>query len=94
MLVDAELLSAVAGGDSDAFSRFYDRHASVLFGLCVRILRDAREAEDVLQEVFLQVWREARKFDPGRASVRTWLFTLARSRALDRLRKNMERFGG
>jgi len=86
MLLDAELLTAVAEGDADAFSRFYDRHSGALFGLCLRILRNAKDAEDVLQEVFLQTWREARKFDPGRASVRTWLFTMARSRALDRYR--------
>jgi RNA polymerase sigma-70 factor (ECF subfamily) len=83
---DPELFARIADGDRDAFGLFYDRYAPVLFGFCVRILKDARDAEDVLQEVFVQVWRDARRFDAARASVKTWLFTIARSRALDRWR--------
>jgi len=83
---DPELFARIAAGDRDAFGFFYDRYAPVLFGFCVRILRDARDAEDVLQEVFVQVWRDAGRFDATRASVKTWLFTIARSRALDRWR--------
>ena len=83
---DPELFARIADGDRDAFGLFYDRHAPVLFGFCVRILKDARDAEDVLQEAFIQVWRDARRFDATRASVKTWLFTIARSRALDRWR--------
>ena len=83
---DPELFARIAAGDRDAFGLFYDRYAPVLFGFCVRILRDARDAEDVLQEAFVQVWRDAHRFDPTRASVKTWLFTIARSRALDRWR--------
>lgn len=86
MTPDAELVAQVAAGDRDAFGLLYDRHASVLLGICLRILRESRDAEDVLQEVFIQVWRDAGRFDARRASVRTWLFTLARSRALDRWR--------
>ncbi len=82
----ADLLARIVAGDRDAFGAFYDLHAPVLFGFCVRILRDARDAEDVLQETFVQVWRDAERFDPTRASVKTWLFTIARSRALDRWR--------
>ena len=81
---DPELFARIAAGDRDAFGLFYDRYAPVLFGFCVRILKDARDAEDVLQEAFIQVWRDARRFDATRASVKTWLFTVARSRALDR----------
>ncbi len=83
---DPELFARIAAGDRDAFGLFYDRYAPVLFGFCVRILKDARDAEDVLQEAFIQVWRDARRFDATRASVKTWLFTVARSRALDRWR--------
>lgn len=81
-----DLIARIAAGDREAFGAFYDLHAPVLFGFCVRILRDARDAEDVLQETFVQAWRDARRFDATRASVRSWLFTIARSRALDRWR--------
>ncbi len=83
---DPELFARIAEGDRDAFGLFYDRYAPVLFAFCVRILKDARDAEDVLQEAFIQAWRDARRFDATRASVKTWLFTIARSRALDRWR--------
>ncbi|HEX8118019.1 MAG TPA: sigma-70 family RNA polymerase sigma factor [Pyrinomonadaceae bacterium] len=83
---DAGLLRAVARGDEAAFARVYDRYAPILLGLMLRILRSRPEAEDVLQEVFLQVWQQARSFDPARGRAFTWLATLARSRAIDRLR--------
>ena len=84
--LDAELLRAVARGDEAAFARVYDRYSPILLGLMLRILRSRPEAEDVLQEVFLQVWQQARSFDPARGRAFTWLVTLARSRAIDRLR--------
>jgi RNA polymerase sigma-70 factor (ECF subfamily) len=83
---DAELLRAVAGGDESALASLYDRYASILLGLVLRIVHSRGEAEDVLQEVFLQVWRRAVDFDEGRGRPFTWLVTLARSRAIDRLR--------
>ena len=83
---DAELLRAVARGDESAFARVYDRYSPILLGLLLRILRSRAEAEDVLQEVCLQVWQQARSFDPSRGRPFTWLVTLARSRAIDRLR--------
>jgi RNA polymerase sigma-70 factor (ECF subfamily) len=83
---DAEALRAVARGDESAFARVYDRYSPILLGLLLRILRSRPEAEDVLQEVFLQVWQQARSFDPARGRAFTWLVTLARSRAIDRLR--------
>ena len=83
---DAELLRAVARGDEAAFARIYDRYSAILLGLLLRILRSRAEAEDVLQEVFLQVWQQARSFDASRGRPFTWLVTLARSRAIDRLR--------
>ena len=83
---DVELLKAVARKDESAVAALYDRYRHVLFGLILRILNNREEAEDVLQEVFIQVWRRATDFDETRGRPFTWLVTLARSRAIDRLR--------
>jgi RNA polymerase sigma-70 factor (ECF subfamily) len=83
---DLHSLRKIAAGCGASLAAFYDRHASVAMGLLCRILGDRNEAEEVLQEVFLQVWREARRYDPNRSSPRGWLLLIARSRALDRLR--------
>jgi RNA polymerase sigma-70 factor, ECF subfamily len=83
---DVQLLRAVAHGDERALAEIYDRYHIILFGLLVRILNSREEAEDVLQEVFLQVWRRAADFDEKRGKPFTWLVTLARSRGIDRLR--------
>ena len=83
---EAALIRGVAGGDERAFATLYDRYSPILFGLLLRILHSRPEAEDVLQEVFLQVWQQARSFDAARGRAFTWLVTLARSRAIDRLR--------
>lgn len=85
-IADDDLLQAVSRGDESALARLYDRYRLILFGLILRILHDRSEAEDVLQEVFLQVWRRAHNFDSARGRAFTWLVTIARSRALDRLR--------
>ena len=84
--VDAALVRATAGGDERAYASLYDRYSPILLGLLLRILHSRAEAEDVLQEVFLQVWQQAASFDPARGRPFTWLVTLARSRAIDRLR--------
>jgi RNA polymerase sigma-70 factor (ECF subfamily) len=83
---EAAMLHAVARGDESAFASLYDRYGSILFGLLLRILRDRPEAEDCLQEVFLQIWQRASSYDAARGRPFTWLVTLARSRAIDRLR--------
>ena len=83
---DIALLHATARGDERAFASLYDRYSTILFGLLLRILHERSEAEDVLQEVFLQVWQRAGNFDAERGRPFTWLVTLARSRAIDRLR--------
>jgi RNA polymerase sigma-70 factor (ECF subfamily) len=83
---DNDLLHALARGDEAALAAIYDRYRLILFGLIMRILHDRTDAEDVLQEVFLQVWRRAGDFDEARGRAFTWLVTIARSRALDRLR--------
>lgn len=85
-IADDDLLRAMARGDESALAALYDRYRLILFGLILRILHDRQEAEDVLQEAFLQVWRRANDFDPARGRAFTWLVTIARSRALDRLR--------
>lgn len=85
--VDSQLLQRIAAANSDAFAEFYDRHAAAVFGLLVRLLPQRGDAEDVLQETFCQVWRQAGRFDGARASPRAWLLMLARSRALDHLRR-------
>jgi RNA polymerase sigma-70 factor (ECF subfamily) len=84
--VDLPLLRAVAGGDEDALAALYDRYRLILYGFILRILHSRAEAEDVLQDVFIQVWRRAGDFDESRGRPFTWLVTLARSRAIDRLR--------
>ena len=88
---DDDLLHAIARGDETALAACYDRYRLILFGLVLRILHDREEAEDCLQEVFLQVWRRARDFDESRGRAFTWLVTIARSRALDRLRASGSR---
>ena len=80
------LIARIAAGDRDAFSRFYDLLAPTAFGLIRRVLRDPEAAADVLQEVFWQVWREARQYDPERGSPEAWLVMRAKTRAIDRLR--------
>ena len=83
-LVDA--LGRVAAGERAALRIVYDLTSAKLFGVTVRILNDEAEAEDVLQDVYVAVWNRAGSFDAGRASPITWLCTLARNRAIDRLR--------
>lgn len=84
--LDSELLHAVARGDEAALASLYDRYRLILFGLILRILHSRPEAEDILQDVFIQVWKTAANFDESRGRPFTWLVTLARSRAIDRLR--------
>lgn len=83
---DDSLISRISARDPEALSRLYDRYRSVVYSLAMRVLRDPAEAEEVLTDVFLQAWRSAATFDAGRGSVGAWLTTLARSRAIDRLR--------
>jgi RNA polymerase sigma-70 factor (ECF subfamily) len=85
------LLSRLAGGDPLALGEFYDRFAGLVNALALRIVRDAAEAEDVVQEVFVQAWRQAARFDPSRGTPEAWLCTMARTRALDRLRRRTAR---
>src|SRR5215470_14302020 len=84
----AAALARVAAGDRAALRLIYHDTSAKLFGVCLRILSDRSEAEDVLQEVYVTVWRKAASFDPGRASPITWLVAIARNRSIDRLRSS------
>ena len=86
LVSDAELVRAMAGGDRAALGTLYDRYVSLLLGVACRILRNERDAEDLVHDVFLEVWRHAKDFDEGRGTVRAWLVVRLRSRALDRLK--------
>jgi RNA polymerase sigma-70 factor (ECF subfamily) len=81
---DAKLVAAAAIGDRNALAQLYDRFAPILLAVATRILRERREAEDLLHDVFLEVWRQAGDYDEKRGSVRAWLLVRLRSRALDR----------
>lgn len=87
----AAALRKVAQGDRAALRDVYDRTSAKLFGVCLRILNDRQEAEDVLQEVYLTVWRRADSFDAGKASPITWLVSIGRNRSIDRLRSGKSR---
>jgi RNA polymerase sigma-70 factor (ECF subfamily) len=82
----APLLARVADGQRDAFESLYRQTSHTLLGICLRVLRDRDEAEDVLQEVYVAVWSRAGQFDAGRARAMTWLGSIARNRAIDRVR--------
>lgn len=91
---DIEIVRAMAAGDSGgALTKFYQRFAGTVMGLLVRMLGSRAESEELLQEVFIELWRRAAQYDPGRASVSTWVVTIARSRALDALRARARRGG-
>ncbi len=82
------LMSRVADGDTDAFSRLYDQTSPMVYGLALRVVRSEAMAEEVTQEVFLQVWRKSSEFDPDRGAVKTWIATLAHRRAVDAVRRS------
>jgi RNA polymerase sigma-70 factor (ECF subfamily) len=83
---DLELINAMEMGDRRAVGHLYDRHAPAMLGVASRILRDRRDAEDLVHDVFVEAWRKASSFSETRGSVRSWLLVRTRSRAIDRLR--------
>jgi RNA polymerase sigma-70 factor (ECF subfamily) len=85
------LLQRIAGGDRRAVKDLYDTYGMKLLGVVMRITGDRQDAEDVVQEVFLTIWRKAAEYDPARASPAAWLMTIARNRAIDRLRARAAR---
>lgn len=88
---DEQLLVRVGAGDSSAFGQLYDRNSGRVLALLIRLLRDRRDADDVLQETFWQIWRTAATFDAGRANPVAWMLLIARSRAIDALRRQNRR---
>ena len=84
------LLIDTGRNDQKAFARLYELTSSKLFGVCLRMLRDRGEAEDALQETYTAVWRRAAAFDAAKASAITWMTTLSRNKAIDRLRRRRE----
>jgi len=86
LLADRGLVERVAKGDSAALKALYDRCSGRALAICLRILRSRTDAEEVLQETFLQIWKRAREYDAGRGGVEAWVVTIARTRAIDRLR--------
>lgn len=84
---DEELLAAASEGHEIAIERLYDRYGAQMYGLALRITGDPGLAQDVVQESFVAIWRNSTRFDPGRASARTWMLTLVHHRAIDAIRR-------
>ena len=84
---DASLVTAIRSGDESAMARLYDRYSSIVYSVALRVLADTGAAEDVLQEVFIQLWRNPGLFDSSRGNLGAWLAVITRNRAIDNLRK-------
>jgi len=85
---DATLIARLVERDESALAALYDRYAGMLSSVLNRILRDTQAAEEILQDIFYQLWRTAAQFDPGRGSLPGWLLVIARNRAISRLRRH------
>jgi RNA polymerase sigma-70 factor, ECF subfamily len=90
-LNSVELISRIARQDRDAFKDFYDAFASLSYTFALRILRSKADAEDLVQEVFLQVWRQAGNYNPKRGKPEAWIITITKSRAIDKIRSQRRR---
>jgi len=86
-LSDAEIIARIYSGDDSAMAVLYDRYSSVVYAVALRVLSDNSAAEDILQDVFMQLWRNPQAFNASRGSLATWLAVIARNRAIDQFRK-------
>lgn len=84
---DFALVSAIRSGDENAMARLYDKYSSIVYSVALRVLGDSAAAEDVLQDVFIQLWRNPGVFDSTRGNLPAWLSVISRNRAIDNLRK-------
>jgi RNA polymerase sigma-70 factor (ECF subfamily) len=84
---DAALMHAIAARDPDALGALYDRYSGILKALVIRVVHDEAEADDLLQEIFMQIWRQAKNYSQKKGQALGWIVTLTRRRAIDRLRK-------
>lgn len=84
---DEDLLVAAGGGDQTAIGQLYDRFSGQMYGLAMRITQDSTLAQDVVQEAFVGIWRNAARFDAARASARTWIMAITHNRAIDAIRR-------
>ncbi len=87
LIDDAALMRAIAGRDPDALATLYDRYSGILKALVIRVIHDETEADDLLQEIFIQIWRQAENYSQKKGQALGWIVTLTRRRAIDRLRK-------
>jgi len=86
-VTDSMLISRVRAGDEDALAALHDRYAQVVYSVALRVLGETTQAEDILQEIFLQLWRNPQTFDSSRGSLGAWLAVITRHRAIDQLRR-------
>lgn len=89
--LEVQLMQRLGKGDRQSFAELYDRFSSVLFSIACRVLNNHEAAQDVLQEVFVQIWEKAPLYDPARGKPLTWAITLTRNKAIDRLRTTQRR---
>jgi RNA polymerase sigma-70 factor (ECF subfamily) len=85
--LDQELVRAVSGEDQASLARLYDRYSGFVYSVALRVLRDTAAAEEILQDIFMQLWRKASQFDAQRGSLPAWLLVMTRNRAISRLRQ-------
>jgi RNA polymerase sigma-70 factor, ECF subfamily len=84
---DLAMLSMIQSGSQNTMSAFFDRYSKMIYSVALRVLNDSSEAEEVMQEIFIQVWRNPRAYDAARGSLGGWLVVVARNRAIDKLRR-------
>jgi RNA polymerase sigma-70 factor (ECF subfamily) len=86
-VTDSMLITRIRAGDEDALATLHDRYAQIVYSVALRVLGETSQAEDILQEIFLQLWRNPQSFDSNRGSLGAWLAVIARHRAIDHLRR-------